>query len=621
VLAVLLVVAVALQATPRERIPHFADRTPNVIAHAGAQGHAPGNTMAAFDRALELGADTLEMDLQLSADGEVVVIHDGTVDRTTDGTGAVAALTLAELETLDAGYAFSPDDGATHPYRGQGVRIPTLDAVLAAYPDTYLIIELKTDGGRAIVDAVVDRLRAAGRTHDVLVASFDRSYLEAFRARMPEVPTSLAEDEVRRFYPLHLAGLHRWWRAPGAAFHVPEWSGDTHVVRPRFVRAAADLGLDVQVWTVNEPEDMHRLLDVGVQGIMTDYPDRLVAVIAEREAAGLVHRLGVVEPYGVAASRFLQERAEWLTPVAAFVTHLGDEDFYVLVFPLLYWSVSAALGIRMGVLLLLSAALGAALKLAFRSPRPYFFDPAVGRLTETSLGIPSGHAQNAVAVWGLLAAAARRPAVRVAAVGVILAIAYSRVHLGVHLPIDIVTGWLAGLALLVAFLRFEDPVTGWLARRRPRDQVAAAFAASLGLIALGALARLGLDGFTAPVGWIGAGDLTEATGLSGVVTPAAALFGLAVGIVGLQRQGGYSSDGPVWQRVLRYPLGLVGVVVLWLGLGAVLPGGEEPLALVLRYVRYALVGAWIAGGAPWLFLRLRLATAPPAFRTLPARAS
>lgn len=121
-----------------------------VIAHGGAQGHAPGNTLPAFALALEQGADTLEMDLQLTADGEIVVIHDGIVDRTTDGTGAVVDLTLAELRQFDAGYGFEDVDGGT-PYRGQGVTIPTLTEVFETFPETPMIVELKTDAGEAII--------------------------------------------------------------------------------------------------------------------------------------------------------------------------------------------------------------------------------------------------------------------------------------------------------------------------------------------------------------------------------------------------------------------------------------------------------------------------------------
>lgn len=278
---VLIVVAVLawVSRTPRQsRIPHFSDNTPSVIAHAGAQGHAPSNTIEAFALALDLGADTLEMDLQMTADGHVVTIHDGTVDRTTDGTGRVVDFTLEALRELDAGWSFEGPAG-DFPFRGQGVRIPTLGEVFEAFPDTFMILELKTDSGQGIVEAVAAGIDAHDRTDRVVVASFDLDYLRRFRALMPGVPTNMAEDEIRTFHILHLVGLHRWWRPPAQLFQVPEHHGDTHVVTPRFVRAAQGLGIDVHVWTLNEERDMRRLLDAGAHGLITDYPDRLVELL------------------------------------------------------------------------------------------------------------------------------------------------------------------------------------------------------------------------------------------------------------------------------------------------------------------------------------------------------
>jgi glycerophosphoryl diester phosphodiesterase len=269
------------QAEPVSRHPHFLANTPSVIAHAGAQGHAPPNTIEAFALAIELGADALEMDLQMTSGGHVVTMHDGTVDRTTDGRGRVTDFSLADLRELDAGWSFEDDVGG-FPYRGRGVRVPTLVEVFEAFPGTLMILEMKTDSGDGIVEAVAELVRRHRREDTVLVASFDRGYLQRFRALAPGVPTNMAEDEIRTFHVLHLAGLHRWWRAPGQFFQVPEYHDDTHVATPRFIRAAGRLGVDVHVWTVNEPQDMRRLLDAGAHGIITDYPNRLRTVVDGR---------------------------------------------------------------------------------------------------------------------------------------------------------------------------------------------------------------------------------------------------------------------------------------------------------------------------------------------------
>jgi glycerophosphoryl diester phosphodiesterase/membrane-associated phospholipid phosphatase len=605
VLLLTVLVAVGFQSPVQERVPHFAGRDVSVIAHSGAQGHAPTNTLPAFDVALEQGADTLEMDLQLTADDEVVVIHDATVDRTTDGAGPVAELTLDELRELDAGWYFEDAEGA-HPFRGQDIRIPTLREILETYPDTHLIVELKTDGGDGIIQPVIDLVREHGRDDGtVTVASFSSDFLVPVREQLPEVPTNMPEGETTGFYVRQLVGLHPWWSPPGELFQVPEYHDGRHVVTPRFVRSAERLGIDVQVWTVNETEQMHRLLDAGVHGIMTDYPDRLVQVLDERAAAGAADPGG----YGdqLDRARELQAGPGWLTTLMHVVTFIGDEEFYLLVFPILYWAISRRLGIRLGVMLLLTAGINGIGKLVPVSPRPAFLDPSLERVPEATFGIPSGHSQNAVAIWGLLAASLRRWWAVVAAVVLIVAIGVSRIYLGAHFLEDVLIGWTIGAVLLGLYLWLEAPVRRWLVRLRPADQVLAGFVASLALIAPAVLLSARLQGRR--FDWPGLVHVEEAIGPSSVVTPAATLAGLAIGLVLLRQRGGFESDGPLGQRALRVLAGLVGVVVLWQGLGAVFPGGEDLVSLLLRYVRYALVGAWVGGIAPLLFVRFGLARA------------
>jgi glycerophosphoryl diester phosphodiesterase/membrane-associated phospholipid phosphatase len=613
VLLVLLVpiVAVTLQTDPVERVPHFAAREVAIIAHAGAQGHAPPNTMEAFEAALELGADTLEMDLQVTADGEIVTIHDGTVDRTTDGTGAVADLTLAELQALDAGATWTDEDGAT-PFAGQGVRHATLREVLEAFPDTFLVIELKTDGGEAIVQPVIDLVVEHGAEDRVAIASFSEAYLVPVREQLPAVPTNMPESETYDFYVRHLVGLHPWWSPPGMLYQVPEVHDGRQVVTPRFVRAAERLGVDVHVWTVNEPEQMHRVLDAGVHGIITDHPDRVVEVLAERQAERGAVRGPDLSRYDgqLARAERLQDEAGWLTPVMAVLTFLGDEEFYLLALPLLYWAVSRRFGIRLGAMLLLTASINNLLKLVFTTPRPSFLRPELGGVEETSFGVPSGHAQNAAAIWGLAAATVRAWWLRVVLVALIVAIGWSRIHLGVHFLEDALSGWLVGALLVVVFLLAEGPVARWWLRLGLRDRILAPIVASLALLAPAMLLSGRLVGVSFP--WPGMVDPLAATGASHVVTPAATLAGFGIGLALLLERGGFDHRGPVGRRVARVAVGLVGVVVFWQGLGLVFPGGEEPLALLLRYLRYALVGAWVGGFAPLLFVRLGLASAGPA---------
>jgi glycerophosphoryl diester phosphodiesterase len=262
--------------------PAFAPGAAAVFAHRGGAALAPENTLAAFDQAIALGVDGLELDVRLSRDGEVVVHHDATVDRTTDATGRVAAFTADELARLDAGYRFAAGGG--YPFRGRGVGIPRLREVLARYPDVPVIIELKADDAALAARTVgeVEAARAAGR---VALASFEHSVLAAVRRLAANLPTSASTREVR--------GL--LWRArfgttvrhpPYRVVQVPETRGTTRIVTPAFVRAAHRAGVAVQVWTVDAADDMRRLLDWGVDALITDRPDVAVAVVrAWRRAA------------------------------------------------------------------------------------------------------------------------------------------------------------------------------------------------------------------------------------------------------------------------------------------------------------------------------------------------
>lgn len=603
VLAAGVLTAPLLSREPVDPVPHFAANRPAIIAHAGAQGHAPPNTVEAFELALDLGADTLEMDLQLTADDEIVVHHDGTVDDQTDGRGAIRALATEELAELDAGHAFEDDDGE-HPFRGQGVRIPTLGEVFDAFPDTFMVLEIKTDGGPDVVEAVAERVRAHGRIGSVAIASSDDAFIDEVRRRLPEVPTAMARQEIRHLFGLQTVGLHRWWEPPGELLQVPEFHNGTHLASHRFVAAATELGVDTHVWTVNERERMHRLLATGAHGIITDHPDRLVDVIDQRAAD---EPLPGVDRGDVALTEWLQDRLGWLTPVMRAATFVGDEDFAVLGFPLLYWAVSRRAGLRLGVMLLLSAGLNETGKLLSRTPRPSVLDPGLGLVEETSPGVPSGHAQNGVVVWGVLATELRRRWAWITALALVVVLSVSRVHLGVHYPVDVLAGWAMGAVLLLGYLRWRRPVESWLATQRPTTQVQLALAASVTLIALAVAARVAFLDWQPPVAWVGVDADSWPLSLSQAVTSAGALFGLGVGAVLLRARGGFRVAGPVWQRALRCLVGLVGLVVVWQGLAALFPTGEGPIALTYRWLRYATVGTWVAGVAPLLFVRLRLA--------------
>lgn len=234
-----------------------------VIAHRGGAGLRPENTLAAFAHAQASGADMLEMDVRTTADGAIVVLHDATVDRTTEGQGRVDALTLEALQRLDAGYRWSPDGGRSFPFRGQGIRVPALQEVFARFPRLRLIVEMKQYGQEFAV-AVCTLIRYAKFSGHVLVASFDSATLTAFRNACPEVATSMSAREVRL-----LAALRWFYTPPAPALQIPDGVAD-------LVTTAKRRNLKVHIWTVNDETRMRELISMGVDGIMTDRPDRLL---------------------------------------------------------------------------------------------------------------------------------------------------------------------------------------------------------------------------------------------------------------------------------------------------------------------------------------------------------
>ena len=253
------------------------------LAHRGASARAPENTLEAFRLAVESGAGGLELDVHLTHDGHVVVIHDSTLDRTTDGAGAVAQMTLDELREPDAGYNFSPDDGDILPYRGLGLRIPTLAEVLREFPGVAVNIDMKADRP-GIEAAVLKVLRDSDAEGRVLVVSSRRSAVRRFR-RMSggRVSTGASRWETGVFYALCRLHLERLLVPAYDALQVPLRYRGIPLVTRRFVEAAHARGVRVDAWTINTVDEMRRLLDLGVDVIMTDHPETLADVLGQRE--------------------------------------------------------------------------------------------------------------------------------------------------------------------------------------------------------------------------------------------------------------------------------------------------------------------------------------------------
>jgi len=249
------------------------------LAHRGASALAPENTIEAFRLAVEAGAGGLELDVHMTRDGHIVVIHDATVDRTTNGSGAVSEMTLHELRGFDAGYSFSPDGGPTRPYRGRGVRVPTLGQVLEEFREVAVNIEIKapTPG---IEETVLGILRGANASERTLVVSTPHAIVKRFRKISAGlISTGASRWEIGVFYISSRLRLERLVRPAYDALQVPIRHRGMLVVTPRFVRAAHARDVRVDVWTINQADEMRRLLDLGVDVIMTDRPGTLAGVL------------------------------------------------------------------------------------------------------------------------------------------------------------------------------------------------------------------------------------------------------------------------------------------------------------------------------------------------------
>ena len=247
-----------------------------VVGHRGASGHAPENTLPSFERAVSSGADALEFDVHLTADGVAVVIHDATLDRTTDRGGLVSALPYAAIREADAGARFSPDAGRSHPFRGRGIHVPTLDDVLSAFPALPLVIEIKTPRAQDEALRVLDRHGCRTRA---IVSSFDPAAIVRFRAEGWMTGAASGEAAQLKFALRHPTAV------PYRALFVPvTWRGIPVPTRG-FVRRARRLGVPVHVWTVNDPALGVRLWRRGCAGLIGNFPEKLLDV-RTREGIG-----------------------------------------------------------------------------------------------------------------------------------------------------------------------------------------------------------------------------------------------------------------------------------------------------------------------------------------------
>jgi glycerophosphoryl diester phosphodiesterase len=254
---------------------------PRAFGHRGSAGTHPENTLEAFAAAAAIGIEYLELDVHMTRDGEIVVSHDDHLKRTCGRAGVIREMTYAELAAADAGRMFTLD-GANFPFRHKGIRVPRLAEVLAAFPKLRIEIEVKQIAPSVVAPtlAVIDR---AGMRRNVFVASEHQQPLDEIRKLAPEIPTNFSYFETGEFFQAIVS--RDIYRPPGDALQIPRQYESWQLITPDSVEFAHRIGLEVHVWTVNEAEEMEELLDMGVDGLISDYPRRLLDVIRRRAAA------------------------------------------------------------------------------------------------------------------------------------------------------------------------------------------------------------------------------------------------------------------------------------------------------------------------------------------------
>ncbi len=312
---------------------------------------------------------------------------------------------------------------------------------------------------------------------------------------------------------------------------------------------------------------------------------------------------------------FLQTQLTWFAPIMKFFTFFGNEEFYLLIMPLFVWSLDYGMGLRLGVMLMISNGLNFFLKTSFQQPRPYWVSTNIQNMTSpmVSFGLPSGHSQNAASVFGLLSTSVKQKWLKGILYFTILMIGISRLFLGVHSLSDILLGFLIGILLLLIFLKIEKIVVKAFNRLTIFTKILSIFGLSILLILLGVSIISVFGNTPLPTAWIQNAHIAHPQedllpfSMDGLISSAAVLFGLISGGIWVKERGGYEANsGSLMSHILRFLIGFAGILIIWKGLGSLFPQGADFMSLSLRYLRYALIGIWISGLAPMLFTTIKL---------------
>lgn len=312
--------------------------------------------------------------------------------------------------------------------------------------------------------------------------------------------------------------------------------------------------------------------------------------------------------FGISLIQSLQTMSPALDGFMRGVTFLGTIEFYILFIPALYWCVNQSLGLRVLFILILTDIPGSSLKQLLHEPRPYWLGGVKALAEDPYYGIPSTHASNTLAVWGLIAYTVKKSWLWIFTIVFLLLIGLSRLYLGVHFPQDVLGGWLLGLFMLFLFIKYESRFLAWWGQMSGKTQILLGFALSVSLILLGVLVLAAIAGSPDPPEW--STFSTQAREIDHYITLAGFLFGAVAGLTLKSKYAPFKVNGSALQKVGRYIVGMIGLFVLYLGLDvlfAQLAPDASLAGYILRYIRYSLVSIWAVFGAPWFFLKFKLA--------------
>jgi membrane-associated phospholipid phosphatase len=310
---------------------------------------------------------------------------------------------------------------------------------------------------------------------------------------------------------------------------------------------------------------------------------------------------------------FLQSLGSWLAIPFQAISMLATETFFIMLLPLIYWSIDALMGVRLAFMLVISGSFNNYFKMLFHSPRPFWYDARVKSYSlETGFGLPSGHSQNAASLFGMMAATIRKKGFTIAVLVIIFLVGLSRLYLGMHFLRDVLAGWLLGGLFVYIYMLVEKPVGKWLSAKNLTSQILLSFILGVVLILLGFGARALSASWQMPAEWINNAVLTDGAvpdpfNMDGTITLGGVAFGFMAGYaIWNKKYGQPKALGSAVKRFLRYIVGIVGVVALYIGLKLIFPGEPLVLGYVLRFVRYALIGLWVTYFAPLIFKKVKV---------------